>query len=440
MILLSFSARNHKSFRDEAVLDLVSPKLVTLQPKDGDWASVVYPLAGVFGGNATGKSALLDALLYAFRAIRHSASSWQSSRTMHRAPFRLDGTHETASSAYTLDFVLDGRRHEYSFEVDARGIKRERLRDVPSSRWRTLVDRAREGASASTKMHPSLKTMADVTDRELILSRALLLDHPQLAPIAEGMIRGFDIVLVKASHRAQRLAELTESLAEGRVEFADLQALLALADVGVTEVGVEEEKVPEQFLRLLRGVNTENAEEPAEGRETSSDRGELDEDELELVARHLTFVHRGAAASTPPFSIDEESDGTIAWLAVAVPALEALRRGSVLAVDEIDASIHPHLLDLLLGAFSDPSVNTWGAQLVFSSHESYVLSPMSQTRLEPEQVWFTDKDRDGAASLTCLADFPRHPDANVAKRYLEGRYGGTPRLSPSLLAALVQSR
>ena len=45
----------------------------------------------------------------------------------------------------------------------------------------------------------------------------------------------------------------------------------------------------------------------------------------------------------------------------------------------------------------------------------------------------------GVTELTCLADFPKHPDANVARRYLTGRYGGTPRLSPSTLAALVDS-
>ena len=129
----------------------------------------------------------------------------------------------------------------------------------------------------------------------------------------------------------------------------------------------------------------------------------------------------------------------MAWLATAVPALEVLRNGGLLLVDEVDASLHPHLLDLLIGMFSDEEVNTQGSQLIFTSHESYILSPLSEVELEPEQVWFTDKDFDGATQLTCLADFPRHPDANVAKRYLTGRYGGTPRLSPSLFAALATS-
>src|SRR5699024_517487 len=153
--------------------------------------------------------------------------------------------------------------------------------------------------------------------------------------------------------------------------------------------------------------------------------------------RHLLFTHRGTVENCPPFSVQDESDGTIAWLAIAVPALETLRRGGLFLVDEIDASLHPHLLEVLLGAFSDPEVNTQHAQLIFTSHESYVLSPLSEVRLEQHQIWLTDKTYEGITELTCVAEFPKHPDANVAKRYLTGRYGGTPRLSPSLFAALV---
>ena len=92
---------------------------------------------------------------------------------------------------------------------------------------------------------------------------------------------------------------------------------------------------------------------------------------------------------------------------------------------------------MLLSAFADPAVNQKGAQLIFTSHESYVLSPLSDVELDPEQVWFTDKGLDGATSVSSLADYPRHRDANVSRRYLLGRYGGVPRLSPSLFASLV---
>ncbi|MDF9878494.1 AAA family ATPase [Cellulosimicrobium cellulans] len=441
MILLRFSVRNHKSIRDEITVDLTRPSLRTLQPKDGDWGAVAYPIVGVFGPNATGKSALLDALRYTFAAIRLSATAWQASKSMQRAPFALDGSARASSSMYELDFVHEGRRHLYGFEVGHDGIKREWLRDVPGSRWRTLLDRDQDKGMMT--FHPSLRGRIEVTERELVLSRALLLRDSPLHPLSQALVSGFDCVLVKDSHREARLTDIADSLAEGTISFADLEALLQVADIGVVKVSIEETNIPENIRRALRRFTRELREKDdsddatPEDESDDDDRGDLDDDQLAQVVRHLVFTHRGTAKECPTFSIQEESDGTIAWLAIAVPALEALRSGGLLLVDEIDASLHPHLLEVLLGAFADPLVNIRQAQLIFTSHESYVLSPLSEVNLEPQQVWLTDKTYEGITELTSLADFPKHPDANVARRYLTGRYGGTPRLSPSTLAALV---
>ncbi len=440
MTLLSFTVRNHTSIRDEITVDLARPSLRTLRPRDDNWGNATYPIAGIFGGNATGKSAVLDALRYTFAAISLSATAWQASKSVHRAPFMLDGTARTSSSTYELDFVHEGHRHLYGFEVDHDGIKREWLRDVPSSRWRTLLDRDR---NAGTLMfHQSLRAKIEVTGRELVLSRALLLHDSPLHPVAHDLVSGFDCVLVKDSHRTARLSSIADSLAEGTITFNDLEALLQVADIGVVKVDIEETNIPEHVRLALGRLRRELREEEHSPSDVAADDDEpsaMDDDQLAQVVRHLVFTHRGTADECPKFSIEDESDGTIAWLAIAVPALEALREGGLLLVDEIDASLHPHLLEVLLGAFADPLVNARQAQLIFTSHESYVLSPLSEVELEPEQVWFTDKTYEGITELTCLADFPKHPDANVARRYLTGRYGGTPRLSPSTLAALVGS-
>lgn len=440
MILLTFTVRNHKSIRDEVTVDLTRPTLRTLQPKDGDWSSVTYPLAGIFGGNATGKSAVLDALLYTISAVRYSATTWQASKGMRRAPFRLDGTDRTSTSTYELDFVHENRRHVYGFEVDASGIKQEWLRDVPTTRWRTLVERDRDTGKES--FHASLRGRIDVTSRELILSRALLMgDDTPLSSIARDVASSFDAVQVKDSHREARLRQIANSLAEKTIAFADLEVLLQSADIGVLKVDIDEKSVPKQVQRLIRdlkrGIRVGATEEQASEGNDANGSDELEDEQRDQVTRHLVFSHRGSVEDCPQFSIHDESDGTIAWLATAVPALEALRGGGLLLVDEIDASLHPHLLELLLNAFADPTINVKQAQLIFTSHESYVLSPLSEVVLEPEQVWFTDKTYEGVTELACLADFPKHPDANIAKRYLSGRYGGTPRLSPSSFAALV---
>ena len=443
MILLSFTVRNHKSIRDEVTIDLTRPSLKTLQPKDGDWALVSYPVAGVFGGNATGKSAILDAFAYAFAAIRESATTWQAERRMPRAPFLLDANTRFATSFYQLDFIHEGRRHQYGFEVDQDGICSEWLRDLPRSRWRTLMIRDRE--NKVLKFHESFRARVDVTPRELVLSRALQFKGYPFQQIAADMVASFDIVLVRESHRSARLAGIADSLADGDITFRDLEALLAVADIGVEKVAVEERNIPEPIRRALsrlhRDLSNPGDDDPTHQRsEDDNLQVKFELGDLEQVVRHLLFKHRGVGDDPPAFSIEDESDGTVAWLATAVPALEALRRGGLLIVDEIDSSLHPHLLEALLNAFADPNVNKHHAQLIFSSHEAYILSPLSDIELEPEQVWVTDKTREGVTELTSLSEFPRHRDANIAKRYLTGRYGGVPLLMPSLFATLVDAR
>ena len=251
MILLSFTVRNHASIRDEVTLDLTHSSLRTLQPRDAVWSSVSYPLAGIFGGNATGKSAVLDALRYVFTAIRLSATSWQASKSVHRAPFLLDGANRSSSSMYELDFIHDGRRHLYGFEVDAEGIKREWMRDVPKSRWRTLLDRDRNRDERSTTFHAALRGKIEVTPRELALSRALLLEDTTLHAVAHDLVTHFDAVLVKDSHREARLRDIADSLAENTITFADLKALLQVADIGVVKVAIEETNIPEQVREAV---------------------------------------------------------------------------------------------------------------------------------------------------------------------------------------------
>src|SRR5699024_5798112 len=195
---------------------------------------------------------------------------------------------------------------------------------------RTLLNRDRE-ANVLT-FHPSLRAKFEVTPRELVLSRAILLASSPLQSFATSLARSFDMVLVKDSHREARLAGIADSLADGDITFGDLEALLQVADIGVTTVRIEESNIPERirlavqrFQRDLRKGDAPSSDDASDS-EADKPEEELESDDLEQVARHLLFTHRGLTDDCPPFSLSEESDGTIAWLAIAVPALEALRR------------------------------------------------------------------------------------------------------------------
>lgn len=439
MLLLSFTVQNHKSIRDEAILDLARPSLTGLRPGNGEtWVTSTYPAAGIFGANASGKSTVVDALRYVVAAVRNSASEWLSRDDMPRAPFRLDPEHRDGPSRYELEFVLNGIRHTYGFEVDGRGVVREWLADRPTSKQRHMFKRERDQVSYGR----GLRTVGLLASNELLLSRAIKLNHEPLATVGRALLAGFDIVPFGEEWRRTRVHSIVEDLSAGRATPEAITAALRIADIGISEVRlIEKQLAPEVLARLtlLNKAFTEvissfGEEVDTEGKGADVAPVSLSEPEVETVVKSLLFDH---GCEGEPFTLREESDGTLAWLALAIPAINQLSRGGVFVVDEIDSSLHSHLAEVLIGFFQDPEVNTKGAQIVFTSHDTYLLSNLSGLGLEKGQVWFTEKERDGATELFSLADFTTHRDDNVAKRYLEGRYGAVPTLAPSLVHSLL---
>jgi AAA15 family ATPase/GTPase len=140
----------------------------------------------------------------------------------------------------------------------------------------------------------------------------------------------------------------------------------------------------------------------------------------------LRFLHR-LGEETVPLAEDDESAGTIAYLRILSSAIPALSDGAVLCIDELDASLHPLLASQIVRLFNDPSTNKKGAQLIFSTHDTTLLS---RANLRRDQIWFTEKSKDGSSHLYPLTDFKPRQNENLESGYLQGRYGAIPFLNP----------
>jgi AAA15 family ATPase/GTPase len=76
----------------------------------------------------------------------------------------------------------------------------------------------------------------------------------------------------------------------------------------------------------------------------------------------------------------------------------------------------------LVRIFNSPSENP-SAQLIFNTHDTNLLD---LTVLRRDQVWFTEKDPTGATHLYPLTDFSPRKQENLARGYIQGRYGAVP--------------
>ena len=228
-------------------------------------------------------------------------------------------------------------------------------------------------------------------------------------------------MLATAGNRWLRAA-FTAELATDEVLRSRVLGLLRAADR--TAVDIEVVQPDADTLDKLRQVSR------ILGRDNESDEDVLVECELQLL-------HRGDGRNVA-FDSEDESQGTQVWIGLVGPVLDALANGSILLVDEIDASLHPHLVARLVDLFQDPKTNPHCAQLVFNAHDTNILGNPESHALGRDQIWLTEKNEGGASHLYSLSDFRPRRDESIERGYLSGRYGAIPELDPMAFVRSVE--
>lgn len=433
MILLRFRAENHRSFREELELSLVKPGANANTRAGVDWRGATLRAAAIYGANASGKSTVLSAIQLARNAIKLSATGWKDGTPLPNNGHLLDAESASRPSSYSLDFVHDEIRYEYGFSHDREAFLTEWLFEHPDGRRRLLFERDELGEKRfrfGRALGGERQAIAVGTTRdELFLSKGASSNHEQLKTLQSAIVDGLIITRFGDGDRENRLSAITEGLARGTLQPNDVVTLLQVADVGIEGVEVRQDDLPAQFVQLFEALSTA-------GQQVASSLPGL---QMELASgpmQTLTFRHAGANGETHALRQARQSSGTLNWLALAVPALDALRRGSVLLVDEIDASLHPQLAQVLVDLFREEGTNRSGAQIIFTTHDTFFISPTSGNPLSPEETWFVEKSAEGQSDLYSLDEFPNRSSENFARRYLQGRYGAIPSPVPALVSTL----
>ncbi|CAM3400566.1 ATPase AAA-type core domain-containing protein [Bordetella sputigena] len=134
-----------------------------------------------------------------------------------------------------------------------------------------------------------------------------------------------------------------------------------------------------------------------------------------------TFQHEGLSREVP---LVLESHGTRRFLQIYPFLMQALHSGGIAVVDELDLAIHPTVLPEILRWFYSEERNPLHAQLWMTCQNAAVLEDLSK-----EEIYFCDKDADGATSVYGLKDIQgvRRMD-NFYRKYMGGTYGAVPTI------------
>ena len=152
----------------------------------------------------------------------------------------------------------------------------------------------------------------------------------------------------------------------------------------------------------------------------------------DMKAYGVLFKHKNSDVN---IDFSDESKGT-QMLFTFIPYLyEAVNDGAVLIVDELDKSLHPELVEMIVNIFNDKKINKGNAQLIFNTHDTGLLK---QSLLRKDQIWFTEKDNEtGISNLKLLADYKIKPTENYEKNYRTGVYGAIPDINNKINLSYV---
>lgn len=417
-VLVEFRVKNFRSIRDEQVLSLVASKDKTLRETHTVTTGVkAVPVllrsAVIYGGNASGKSNLIKALQFMQTLVATSATI-QPAQTFNLQRFRLDTQSTSEPTTFEVTFLLEGVRYQYGIALTPERIVGEHLLVYKAFKPQRWFERRFDAESGKDvyEFGAGLKGPKNVWEQatrpnSLFLSMAVQLNSEPLRPIFDWFAKRLVIV----NEAAQLTPQFSVQMLEQPDKRKAICQVLAAADLSIADVDVVKRKVTGQSWTI----------DIATGKQQF---GPVENEVSELKFHHVT-EHGNAV-----FDLTDESSGTRSMLFLAGPVLDILDKGLTLLVDELDTSLHTLLVREIVRLFHQPSVNTHGAQLIFTTHDTSLLDAPDLFRRD--QIWFVEKDRAQASALISLSEFSPRKNEALERGYLMGRYGGVPFLSHNL--------
>ena len=411
-MLIQFCFKNFKSFRDDTILDMSATKITEHSDRVISVGNEkLLSVAAIYGANASGKSNVIEAFRFMVTYVLESFSyggdaddKKSKNKRIKHTPFLFDSTSKDSESTFEVYF-MDSEEHgyrsyNYGFTLNQEGVVEEWLNSKAKSarEYKRVFYRSQEETDLSGLPSKSRDNLLVALEKEtLIVSLGAKLKITKLKTIRDWF---YDNNFANFGNPYENVF-LSSLIPEG---FSDSKSV--------------QDKVVSYFSSFdasIIGFNVEVFKSDDEAR------------------KHIKIdaIHRTIDGGTATIPLEEESDGTLKMFALYPALQDTLENGGVLFVDELNARLHPLLVRSFLITFLNPTINTKNAQLVFTTHDSWQLS---NNLLRRDEIWFTEKDKQGVSTLYSLADFIDEDGAKIRKdesyekNYLLGKYGAIPTL------------
>lgn len=410
-MLLMFKVRNYTSFKNESILDMRATAYV-------QHPSHVIPIndktdllktTALYGANASGKSNFISAMFFFEHYIfsqfinKKENEDFESSETGMRVslePFTLSNDGNEASE-FDIIFLRNGKQIQYGFECTSKEVLNEWL-FIDDKK---VFDRTGTDLSFGSKYQKMLSAYKKLpAERLYVAVLEYFLDEEAKRAILSDFISFFheeynvftEILFESTVKGLAGIVGLSKKLVSSKAYREKVENYLRLIDVGIKRLDVQTETI----LNERTGKKKK-----------------------EKVVRtvHDIYDETGNVVGEKLFDLQQESTGTLRFLAYIQNIIEMISRGGVFIVDEMSARLHPLLTKLIVDIFC--SSQNKKAQLIFTTHD---ISLLNYNQFRRDEVVFVDKNERGESTLYALSDLKVREDATFSKDYLQGKYGAIP--------------
>ncbi|MEG3868146.1 ATP-binding protein [Microcoleus sp. Z1_B2] len=416
VMLIGFSVGNYKSFKETVTLSMVASS-ITEEDKELDENNVfqindklsLLKSAAIYGANASGKSNIVAAINFMKWFVLNSSKETQVSDAIDIEAFRLSTETEKEPSFFEIVFLLEDKTFRYGFDVNAREVVSEWLFQADDSQEKMLFERDFDNYILDD--FPEGQGIIDKTRRNALF----------LSVVAQfnGKISGKILLwfsktlqLISGLQDRQYRKETLESFENDRHRH-DIIEFIKKLDLGIADI-----QITNQPVFIISNNKPLYATSYGGSLYLNSD------SKPTVKTLHPKYDADGKRTSIESFDIEKhESEGTNKLFALAGILLDTLRTGKILLIDELDARLHPLITRELICLFNSNETNPHNAQLIFTTHDTNLLSSKS---FRKDQIWFTEKDNKGATDLYSLVEYKVGKDASFERDYIIGKYGAIP--------------
>lgn len=426
-MLLRLTMRNFLSFYNQTEFDMFpNPKRERFHNHIYDYEVPLLKMAAIYGANGAGKSNLVKALSF----LKNFTTKTDFFKSVDFSDYRFQlKEHNNEPFSLKIEFY---KNKYFIYEVDIGSTVSEKLWISGLGEQDDKLIFERNDYNIKSEYIPnaeSSKMLLKKNPYTSILSlneQFPILNHESIKDVYNWFKK--TLLTVSINFRIDRLIELLDASPKMLDFSSKIMKNLDILDKLTISKYEFKDWLNTKRGKIYRNDFTHGYIDDVQNYAVSATSNKRNEFYLvrkknEEYVQEFLFNQLGIDGYKKGMDIDSQSDGSVRLLTLLPLIYMIIYSQKVVIIDEIENSMHPNLVYRLLEYFGRTQSK---GQLIFTTHLTKLMDQQNLSRLD--ELWIVSKDS-GNSTMRSLNDFKIHNTINIENGYLDGRYGGTPKIN-----------